>query len=53
MSTEGTGAGQDDQPDAAARKDRSAAPPDTDPQVATAEETEDVEDTPVDTTEPS
>ena len=53
MSTEGTGTGQDDQPDAAARKDGSAAPPNTDPKVATAEETEDVEDTPVDTTEPS
>lgn len=53
MSTEGTGAGQDDQPDAAARKGGSAARPHTDPKVATAEETEDVEDTPVDTTEPS
>jgi hypothetical protein len=53
MSTEGTGTGQDDQPDAAAPKDGKAAPPKTDPQVATAEETEDVDDTPVDTTEPS
>ena len=53
MSTAGTGAGKDDRPEAAARKDGSAAPPDGDPQVATAEETEDVEDTPVDTTEPS
>ena len=53
MSTEGTESGQDDQPDAAARKGGSAARPHTDPKVATAEETEDVEDTPVDTTEPS
>ena len=53
MSAEGTGAGKDDHPEAAARKDGSAAPPGADPEVATAEETEDVEYTPVDTTEPS